>query len=299
MEKKSLVTIGVCVKNEESNIEEALRSIIDQDFPKEDMEIIVVDGYSKDKTVPIIKENLSKACIDFKILYDNNGLGRARQIVVENANTEYIIWLDADLIFSRDYVRKQVEFMNEKTAAGISKGRYGICSWKSLASFLENMSYVVESLKYVDKEAPRLVGTEGAIYRVKAIKQVGGFDGNIRGAAEDLEAAYRIRSHGWLFFINNSIFFEKCRDTWKDLWKEYVWWGIGGHYSFHKDKRIIPLYEMLPLSGLYAGLSRSFTAYRLIHRKSSFLMPLHYFFKRIAWWYGFIKAHFQKYGHSN
>jgi len=77
-----IATIGVCVKNAEANINEAITSVIDQNFPSERMEIIVVDGCSRDKTLAIIKEHLSGTNINGRFFSENKGLGFARQAVV-------------------------------------------------------------------------------------------------------------------------------------------------------------------------------------------------------------------------
>ena len=125
-----------------------------------------------------------------------------------------------------------------------------------------------------------------------------GFDNQIKGAGEDIEVAYRIKNKGWLFYMTDALFSEACEETWKDLWDQYFWWGYGGHYLFHKDRRINPVYEMVPPAGLYAGLMRSFISYRITLRKVSFLLPIHGAFKRTAWFFGFIKSHLDRYGHS-
>lgn len=103
---KPKVTIGVCVRNCEDLIREAIGSIINQDFPHEFMELIVVDGYSQDETLRIIRDVLKKTDMKTRIFYEKEGLGRARQIVVDNASGEYIVWVDGDMVLSMDFVRK-------------------------------------------------------------------------------------------------------------------------------------------------------------------------------------------------
>jgi len=39
-------------------------------------------------------------------------------------------------------------------------------------------------------------------------------------------------------------------------------------------------------------------AYKLTRQSVVFLLPLQYAFKKIAWYFGFAKAHFDGYGHS-
>jgi len=300
MKLKPKVTVGLCVKNVEITVKEAIDSVFSQDFPHELMELIVIDGYSQDKTLSIIKENLVKADIRNKVFSENKGLGWARQIVVDNAGGDYIVWVDGDMVLPRDYVRKQVEFMERNPKVGIAGGKYGVCLGQSLVAALENIVYVVDS-EYGEKATSNLghlPGTEGSIYRVRAIRQVGGFDGHIKGATEDTEAAYKVKAAGWLLHINKEVFRETCRETWKDLWNQYFWYGYGGHYLLHKHSGLVDIYKMLPPAGFIAGLLRSFSAYKLMRRKVAFLLPIHYTFKRIAFCFGFVKGHKDGYGHT-
>ena len=105
------VTIGLCVRNAEVTIRQAIDSILDQDFPCEHMELIVVDGCSEDGTLDIVKNRIKNSGIESRIFCEKKGLGYARQIVVDNAQGEYIIWVDSDMLLSRNFMRKQVLFM--------------------------------------------------------------------------------------------------------------------------------------------------------------------------------------------
>ncbi|MHA1834034.1 MAG: glycosyltransferase [Candidatus Baldrarchaeia archaeon] len=298
MKSKIKVTVGLCVKNCEATISEAVDSIINQNFSHNSMELIVVDGFSKDRTLSIIKGKLAKSDIKYKIFQENVGLGMARQIVVENASGEYILWVDGDMMLPSDYVKKQIDFMERNHKSGIVEGKYGLCFGKSIVSALENVVAVVHSSSKISSVGC-LAATEGAIWRVKAIKQVKGFDVTIKGAAEDIEAAYRIKLAGWSINVNDKAKFqERCKETWKSLWDQYFWYGYGAHYLSHKNKGMITLYYMTPLAGFFAGLLYSFDAYRLTRRKIVFLLPIHYTFKRIAWCLGFVKAHMDGYGHK-
>jgi glycosyltransferase involved in cell wall biosynthesis len=102
------VTIGIVVKNMENTILNAINSTFNQDYPHERIEIIVVDGYSIDKTVDILKLHLDINDIKYEIFFEKVGLGYARQIVVNNAKGKYIIWLDGDMILSKEYVKKMI-----------------------------------------------------------------------------------------------------------------------------------------------------------------------------------------------
>ena len=293
IKKKVNVTIGLCVKNAEATIKDAIVSILVQDFPHELMELIVVDGYSADKTLSIIKDSLKNTDIKSKIFYENKGLGQARQIVVDNTEGKYIIWVDGDMVLSREYLRKLVEFMERNPKVGIAKGKYGIQRENSLVAALEDIEFVL-SFRYEGEISSKPLATSGCIYRVKAIRQIGGFDENIKGVGEDMDAEYRIRAAGWLLCVTPVIFYERRRETWKSLWDEYFWHGMGGSHLLRKNRQIVNLYKMLPPVALAAELFRVAAAYRLTRRKAVLLLPFHYAFKRIAWCLGFVKSWLEK-----
>jgi len=282
----------MCVKNCEATIKEAVESVLDQDFPHEFMELVIVDGYSQDKTLSVLRDSFKKADIRTKIFYENEGLGRARQIIVDNASGEYIVWVDSDMVLSRDFVRNQVEFMNHNTDVGIAKGKYGIRSngnHENLVATLENAEYVLNTM-FEGETNSKSLGTSGCIYRVKAIRQVGGFDPYIKGAGEDEDAENRIREAGWLLHVTFALFYETRRQTWKSLWNEYFWYGKGGRRILRKNRQIINFYKMLPPVALATELLRVPVAYRLTRRKAVLFLPFHYAFKRVAWFLGFIKS---------
>lgn len=285
------------MKNIEATIEHTMKSILEQDFPHMLMELIVVDGQSEDRTVRIIREYVSRGDLESRFFSENRGLGFARQMVVDNALGEYVVWVDGDVVLRRNYVRKQVEFMDRNPSVGIGRARYGIWAKSGPVAYLENIPFVVESMRASTQVPLGICGTEGAIYRIVAIRQAKGFDINIRGAGEDVDLARRILATGWSASITEATFHELCRESWKGLWAEYAWWGYGAHYGFHKVRDVSMLFKLSPLGGLLAGFLRFLPAYRLTRRSLMLLLPFHYAFKRFAFCYGFTKAHIDGYGH--
>jgi glycosyltransferase involved in cell wall biosynthesis len=302
---KPLVTIGVCARNCEDTIGEAVETISSQDFSHELMEVIFVDDGSEDGTLSTILDCVSRMDMQVRVHHQGwRGMGPTRNMVVDNAKGDYIVWVDADTILSRDYVRRQVGFMEKNPTVGIARGKCGNYGDlrphedQSLVAFLEFVAYAAVDIKYGGKQTQKLLGTAGSTYRLKAIKQVGGFDDRITGAGEDMDVAYRIRENGWLIYrAIEGVFYTKQKETWKGLWSRYFWHGYGSHYVHHKQRGIGKLYDMVPLAAFLSGLLYALVAYRLTHRKKVFLLPLHFVFKITAWWMGFIKSHLNSYGH--
>lgn len=295
MNCKPLVTIGLCVKNAEQTIYQAIESILDQDFPHILMELIVVDGHSEDKTLKIIRDALSGKKIQYEVFFEDKGLGTARQIVVDNARGKYIVWVDGDMILNKDYVRTQVEFMERNPKVGVAGGKFKMLPNLNLVATVENIEWLVWDFESQNK--PVLEPTRnycgGTIYRVQAIKEAGGFDPNIKGSGEDLDAEHRISEAGWfLHFTTEALFHDNRKNTWQGIWNENFWYGYGSHYFLHKYMKRVSAFSFLE------GLQRSSVAYKLTHRKIVFLLLLQYTFKKIAWCFGFTKAHIDGYGHK-
>ncbi|MHC3128453.1 MAG: glycosyltransferase [Candidatus Bathyarchaeota archaeon] len=289
------VAVGICVKNAEATIKEAIDRVIDQDFPHEFMELIVVDGCSQDKTLLIVKDCLDTVDMKSKFFSENKGLGYARQIVVDNARGDYIVWVDGDMVLSKDFVRKQVEFMDENPDVGIAKGKYELRPGPNLLATLE--IYSRAAAKFGDyrheKARSKSLGTSGCIYRVKAIRQAGGFDIDIKGYGEDWDAEYRTRAAGWSLCTCQVPYqdYERLGLTLRELWHRYWKRGYDLHDVLKKHKGVIKLYTMLPPAAFLAALFTSSALYKMTREKIVFLLPLLYSLKMMFWWFGFIRRH--------
>jgi glycosyltransferase involved in cell wall biosynthesis len=110
--ENTLVTIGVTNYNSEKYVKEFLDSVIDQTF--KNIELIIVDDHSTDKSVEIIKEYERK--YDFIKLIEhevNKGCpDYGRNEILNAANGEYVLFLDSDDKFTYNYsLEKLVDFI--------------------------------------------------------------------------------------------------------------------------------------------------------------------------------------------
>lgn len=288
------LTIGVCVRNSEATLKEAVNSIINQDFPRDLIEVIFVDDGSVDRTYSIIQESLQKMKVKSRAFHNEwMGLGAARNLAVNNGGGKYILWVDGDMVIPRDHVRKQVEFMEKNPNVGIAKAKHVLCLDEGLVAALEGIPFVVDDAYTGGKwnTNSKLPGTGGAVFRTEAIRQVGGFDPNLKGCGEDQDAAYRVKAAGWSICRSTTMFYEMRPRTWQASWKKHVWYGYGDYNLYLKNRQIFALHKMNPLSGFLAGLLYALAAYKLIRRKVVFLLPLHFAFKMTAWCFGFLKGY--------
>ena len=275
------------MRNGASTLGQAIGSIALQDFPHRFMEMILVDDGSVDETLSIVHECAEE--IDIKVIVFSHswqGLGPSRNVVVNNAAGEYIVWVDSDMILPKDHVRKQVEFMDSHPNVGIAKARYGQMDNDSLVAAFENIPFILLDIKE-ESLCSKLPGTGGAVFRVDAVRQVGGFDSKLTGVGEDQDIAYRIREAGWLIRRSPAFFYERRQQTWYGLWRKWKWYGYGDNQLYNKNRNVFSLFRMNSVSGFTNGLLQLADAYRMTHKISVLLLPFHYAFRMTAWCTGF------------
>jgi glycosyltransferase involved in cell wall biosynthesis len=287
-----LVTIGLCVKNSEKTILNSINSIINQDYPSELIQLIIVDGCSKDNTVSVIAEALSNTTLRAETFSDEGrGLGTARQIVAAKGIGKYIVFADGDVTLFPDFIMKHVKYMEENPCAGVAFAK----SSSKPTSNGTLVSNVAALFNYTEEYSK---GSAATIFRAEAITQAGGFDINITGAAEDIDLIARIQDKGWLIAANRDArFLHEHRERLGDFWREYAWFGYGSHYFNHKNKNALPAWHNLPIGYLIFTLKTARKSYRLTSQKISFLIPAQMMLANISWWFGFTKAHMAGYGH--
>ena len=226
--KNNNVSIIIPTKNNGDIIEKCLVSIKNSDYPKDKMEVIIVDGHSTDETVEIAKKY---GC---KIVYENIGIiGGARNIGVENSTGEYIAFTDSDCVVDKNWLKNLIgKFTDEKTASVGGPNitpeddtEFAKCAGKVL-KFLSNPGprYGFNVDKVIDiYHNP----TCNSAYRKSIFQEVSGFNPKLI-TCDDEELDYRTREKGYkILFTPNAKVLHYRRPTWKKFAKMAFNYGIG------------------------------------------------------------------------
>ena len=106
------VSVVVAVRNEEKNIEHLLKDIARQDYSKEDMEIILVNDNSEDKTVEVIERFMAEwPRMDIKLFHSGKEGKKAALLQgIENAKGELIVTTDGDCRMEPLWLGRMVAF---------------------------------------------------------------------------------------------------------------------------------------------------------------------------------------------
>jgi len=229
------VSIIIPCRNEEKFIGRCLDSIINQDYPQENFEILVIDGNSEDKTKEIVKDLSQK--YPFIKLLDNPkrftpfGLN----IGIKNSKGEIIIRMDAHATCQRDYISKCVNYLEEYKVDNVGGKMETLpgdntLTAKAITLSLSSPFGVGNAYFRIGSKEPREVDTVfGGCYRKEIFKKIGYFNENLpRG--QDMEFNLRLRkSGGKILLVPKIKSFYFARPDFKSFW----------HHSFIDGTKLI------------------------------------------------------------
>lgn len=109
------ISLVVALRNEEANIENLLQSIYSQDYPRENIEVILVDDHSEDLTRNLIEKFRKENLVDNIILTKPTGVGKKAAIThgVKLATGQLIVTTDGDCEMPAQWLRKMVAYYRE------------------------------------------------------------------------------------------------------------------------------------------------------------------------------------------
>ena len=108
-------TFIIVTWNNEKEIEDCL-STVSRYSPK-NSKVIVVDNNSNDKTVQVIKEKFPE--IDLIESKENLGFAAANNLALENVSSEYICYLNPDVILTEDILTPSIEILVDQSEVGL------------------------------------------------------------------------------------------------------------------------------------------------------------------------------------
>lgn len=218
---KSYISVVMPVYNEEKYIENCIESLLLQDYPKNLMEWIFVDGMSSDKTRQLIEKYIKEYPQMIKLLSNpNKTVPYAMNIGIREAKGQFIIRLDAHADYSTDYISKCVYYLETTDADNVG----GVAETKSKGFVGNAIAKMLSSHFGVGNSEFRTNGESGYVdtvpfgaFRREVFEKWGGYDERLT-RNQDNEMNYRIRKNGGKIFLSSDIKLSYyCRDSIKGI----------------------------------------------------------------------------------
>lgn len=181
-ENLPFVSILIPARNEEKHIGQLLDDILNQDYPASQLQVIIIDDHSSDRTAEICRQKI--AARDNWILLSlikPKGTAYKKAAITQaiaQASGDIILTTDADCIAGSLWVRSMVSAFRENT--GLVSGP--VCMWSDHSWFqqfqaLEFSGLIAIGAGSMKRGAPNMCNGANLAYRKEVFKQVGGFEG--------------------------------------------------------------------------------------------------------------------------
>lgn len=252
MNKNSHVSIIIPARNESIFIAKCLDSIIANNFPKNRLEVIVVDGMSDDGTTSLIN-NYANAYPFIKILYNERKITPvAMNLGIRESIGDFVIILSSHSTIDKDFIQKSLETFNHYDADCVGGRIFTLPAKdslfaKSIALTMSHPFGVGNSYFRIGTEGPRYVDTVPfGCYRKNVFGKIGVFDINLVRNQDD-EINLRLIKKGGKILLNPEIIsYYSARDSILKLWRMYYQYGYFKPLVAQKVGGILTWRQVIP-----------------------------------------------------
>ncbi len=207
------VSVIIPVFNEAKVLGDCLKSLLAENF--QDYEIIVVDDGSKDRSLDIAKQ------FKTKIFHQKHkGPGAARNLGVKHARGQVIVFVDADMTFDKNFIKKLTEpIFKGQTIGTFSKEEY-VTNPKKRWSQAWNINKKLP----IERMHPENYPSEQAVFRAilkSEFEKVGGF--KTIGYIDDYTLSEKLGIKA--IAAPGAIFYHRNPETFGEVWRQARWVG--------------------------------------------------------------------------
>ncbi len=223
------VSIIVAAYNSQDTIEECLNSILAQKYPADSVEIIVMDGGSKDNTVKIAQQ------FPIKVFSIRLNCPAAYNYAQKIAQHSVLGFIDADAKVEKEWLQKLVPRLNEPNVAGVSGS---IETWNQDNPWARCIGYELKNrYQRIGKYTGR-IATMNLLMKKDVIEEVGGWDEKLP-SQYDTDIGFRISAKGYkIAYEPTALCYHFNRPTLKAFYRQQLQYGKNTLKLYFKHGRL-------------------------------------------------------------
>jgi len=222
------VTVVIPARDEARAIGACLDAVLMQSEP--DLQVIVVDGGSRDGTAAIVQR---RAAEDPRVELIENPAGlipRSLNLALAAARAPYLVRVDAHATVPRDYVARIVEHLETGEWSGVGGRKQGVGftpSGRAVAAAMGSRFGVGNSTYHYGEARAVVDHVPFGAYPVDVARRLGGWDERCV-VNQDYEFDYRVRRDGGLLLFDPELVIDwHCRQSVRELFQQYRRYGRG------------------------------------------------------------------------
>lgn len=211
------ISVIIPAHNEEQFIGDCIASVLQAGWPREQLEILVIDHSSTDSTAKLARASATE------VLQISAGrIGAVRNVGLAAAKGEFVAYVDGDCTVPPTWLRAAIRLLQSDASLGAVGGPClspGGGTWveRSLAPSRIGTAFV---------KPAKAIATSSFIARASLLRAAGGFDETLV-SGEDDDMSNRIQSRG-LGLVSASechIIHRGYPRTWLNALKKEIWHG--------------------------------------------------------------------------
>ena len=187
------VSVIVCARNEEEDIRRCLESMLNIDYPREKLDILLVDDESEDVTMDIMNEYAARDGM-FRVLsaesesHDLPGKQRPLNLGIRESSGEIVLVTDADIAVRPDWIKGHVSSYRENIGivGGITRVSTDSGSIFSRVQNVDQISKLAVAMGCAGLGFPLTIMGNNISFRREAFGHIGGFSGMRQSVVEDM-----------------------------------------------------------------------------------------------------------------
>ena len=244
-----MVTIAIPLLNEAQLLPGLVKALRAQTWPREEMEILFVDGGSEDGTRDIIQAAL-REFPRARLLENPQRLAAAGlNQALAHARGEFFLRLDARARPASDYVEKCVAHLQTTMWAGVAGPQIAVGRNEAGRAIALALNHPLGTGSPIYRRAQKPAESDtlylGA-YLTPRLRAIGGWDARF-AANEDYELNLRLRQAGGRLLVIPDIRIEYvARDSLRDLARQYARYGSWRFVTWRKHPQAMRLRHVLP-----------------------------------------------------
>jgi len=233
MESQHFISIIVPAYNCEHTIESCINALLQQDYPKDQYEIIIVDNNSKDNSAKLIK----KYPVTYLMQDQIQTSYASRNCGLEKAKGDIIAFTDSDCTPMKSWLNKAIKGFSEDHIGCVAGEIQANASKNYIEEFIASKNTLAQSITMNSPFLP-FPQTANAFYRRDVFDQIGLFEEKwATGGDGELAWRMQLNTKYKIKYIPESLVLHSHRSTLKSMFAQKVKWGIArtNRYSKYKE----------------------------------------------------------------
>jgi succinoglycan biosynthesis protein ExoA len=252
------ITVVIPTLNEAANIGQALQCIVDNGVARDDIEVLLVDGASRDATVEIARRFarlLQVRVIDAP----GSTVYRALNIGLQAACGVYFVRVDARSAIPDNYIETCLRHLEQQGAqcVGGLQLQYGESTVSDSIARVTSSAIGTGGAKFrTSRESGFVDSVYLGVYRTATLRELGGFDDGADFVSEDALVNKRIRERGGRIYLDATLLVRyPAKTSFRALAKQYVIYGAAKAFVVRKYGTLTSFRQAVPLIFLLAWLT--------------------------------------------